>query len=85
MIITTTNTIQGREISEYLGLVSCQSIYTASGIGKFGQKMAGKTTEEVEKALIPAAEAMGADAVVGIQMFPNGNTLFTVGTAVKLK
>ncbi|RMB57646.1 YbjQ family protein [Dokdonia sinensis] len=82
MILSTTDTIQGKEIHTYLGLVSA-TIYTSSfktkGLSFKDQFNSEKTYENYEKGLEAAkeeafirlrenAKAMQANAIVGISM-----------------
>lgn len=82
MIISTTNTLQGHEITEYIGLVSGETIIGANIVRDF---MAGITdivggrSAAYEKSLREAkqiaidemleqAASMGADAVIGVDL-----------------
>ncbi|WP_455135961.1 YbjQ family protein [Thermophilibacter sp.] len=79
MIITTTNSVEGLEITAYLGIVTGEAV---SGINMFkdigaglrnvfGGRSAGyeeelqRAREEVLAEMSQRAEALGADAVVG--------------------
>ena len=82
MIITTTPTIEGREILEYKGLVFGEVISGVNFIKDFGaglRDIFGGRSEGYEEELIDArnealselkmrAEKIGADAVVGAKM-----------------
>ena len=82
MIITTTPTIEGREIIEYKGLVFGEVITGVNFIKDFGaglRDIFGGRSEGYEEELIDArnealaelkmrAERIGADAVVGAKM-----------------
>lgn len=82
MIITTTPTIEGREILEYKGLVFGEVITGVNFIKDFGaglRDIFGGRSEGYEEELIDArnealgelkerAENLGADAVVGTKM-----------------
>ncbi len=82
MLCTTTNTLEGRKIKKYLGIVSGETIIGANIVRDF---MAGITdivggrSSAYEKSLIEAkdlalrelqqaAESMGANAVIGIDL-----------------
>jgi|SRR5690606_1009437 len=82
MLCTTTNTLEGRKIKKYLGIVSGETIIGANIVRDF---MAGITdivggrSSAYEKSLIEAkdlalkelqqaAETMGANAVIGIDL-----------------
>lgn len=82
MIITTTPTIQGREIAEYCGLVTGEAILGANIVRDFFagvRDIVGGRSEAYEKELAKAREIamqemseragqLGADAVVGIDL-----------------
>lgn len=106
MILTTTHNIEGREIAEYLGIVTGDTIL---GANIFRDFMAGITDivggrarayeqslEEAKRTAIREmtenAYAMGADAVVGVDLdfetVGQGGSMLMVsasGTAVRLK
>lgn len=82
MIITTTNSIEGREITEYIGIVYGEVISGVSFIKDFGaglrdifggrsagyeEELVRARTEAIEEMKI-RAENIGADAVVGCKM-----------------
>ena len=77
MILTTTNSVEGKTISKYLGLVNCSEEYTADTIKR--------SIEKMEK----QAKYLGADAVVGIRIATHNDDGFCaydiIGTAVKFK
>lgn len=104
MIVTTTDGIEGREISEYLGVVSGECVYGANFIkdwfasirdvigGRSGsyEKVLRDGKETAIADLIEAAENLGADAIVGVDIdYENvGETMLMVsanGTAVRLR
>lgn len=80
MILTTTPTIQGKDITEYLGVVTAENVLGVNFVkdifGGFTDFFGGRsTTYEAElksarslalKELEQVAASMGADAVVGI-------------------
>lgn len=105
MILTTTPTIEGRTITEYKGVVFGEVISGvnfikdfAAGIRNFIGGRSGSYEEELVKArsnameeMASRARAIGADAVVGIDIDyevlgpDNGMLMVTAsGTAVKL-
>ena len=105
MILTTTPTIEGRTIAEYKGVVFGEIISGvnflkdfAAGIRNFIGGRSGSYEDELVKARSKAMEemasrarAMGADAVVGIDIdyevlgADNGMLMVTAsGTAVRL-
>ena len=82
MILTTTPSIEGKTITEYLCIVSADSSTRRSRSGSQG--VSGAMAEIMRK-----AEKAGADAVVGVQFVgPTAHyydTIHIYGTAVKLK
>ena len=105
MLLTTTPTIEGKPIREYKGLVTAEVIFGAhigrdilAGLrdffgGRSGtyEKLLVEAREEAQKELRARAEAMGANAVVGISfdieaIGHNGSMLLVSaqGTAVIL-
>ena len=105
MILTTTPTIEGRTIAEYKGVVFGEIISGvnflkdfAAGIRNFIGGRSGSYEDELVKArsnameeMASRARAMGADAVVGIDIdyevlgADNGMLMVTAsGTAVRL-
>ena len=105
MIMTTTPTIEGRQIAHYIRIVSSEAI---SGVNMFKdigagfrnlvggraetyEKELGNTRETALAELYERAQALGADAVVGVDIdyevlgADNGMLMVTAsGTAVKL-
>lgn len=97
MIITTTDTLQGIEIAEYIGIVT---VATAAG-GPSMKELIKSTTgdlsvvgESVNAALVAdltrAGEKVGADAIIGVRFQNVGfgmkaSYTYSIGTAVKLK
>ena len=72
MIITTTPTIEGKSIKEYIGLVSGADLYNAGGLIGGGYTSGGQTMyfqNAVSKATSKMIEsARFADAIVGVQV-----------------
>lgn len=85
MIITTTSSLQGYEITEYLGLAYGLGVNGNGGIGKMGMKLWGKTLEGLTSSLVDCATEMGADAVIGVSYFQEKSVSYAYGTAVKIK
>lgn len=104
MIVTTTDGVEGREIVAYLGVVSGEAVYGANVFRDFFasiRDVIGGRAGGYEKVLkdgkntaiedmIEEAEALGADAVIGVDMdYENiGQSMLMVsanGTAVKLR
>ena len=95
MIITTTDSIEGHKIGEYLDIVCGSDSYNVAGVFGEGYTKTGKTyyRSTLERAISymkQSAEEKNADAVVGIKIVNvQGNLnqmIVTVqGTAVKLE
>lgn len=82
MLITTTDTVQGREITDYLGIVSGQAIYGANvfrdlfaGIrdivgGRSGsyESVLADGAKDALGDMQAEAEALGANAIVGVSI-----------------
>ena len=104
MIATTTNTIDGRTIQNYLGVISSETIIGANifkdilgGLrdvlgGRSGtyERVLQEAKESAMRELLQKGAALGADAVVGIDLDyetvgANGSMLMVSasGTAVK--
>ncbi len=104
MLLTTTSTLQGRDIDQYLGLVSGETIIGANivkdffaGItdivgGRSGsyERVLKEAKEEAIKEMTNQAMAMGANAVIGIDLDYEtiGSSMLMVtaaGTAVRVR
>lgn len=104
ILITTTDEIKGREISEVLGLVRGNTIRArhvgsdivaglksiVGGEIKSYVKAVTEAREEALERMVKEAEALGADAVVGMrfagsQVMAGSAEILAYGTAVKLK
>lgn len=83
MLITTTDTLQGREIKEYIGLVYGISQDVTAGIGKLGSSLMSKTMEPLKESLTQAGAEVGADAIVGVRVDYEKGYAKAIGTAVK--
>ena len=105
MIVTTTPTVEGRTIKEYKGLVSGEVIFGMNFLKDIGASLrdffGGRTNsyeqamlegrETAQREMIERAEAMGANAVVGVsfgyETMGQANSMIMVsisGTAVVL-
>lgn len=84
MIVTTTESICGREITEYIGLVSARQMNTIIMTSKIGDKMFAEIVKQAEGVLSEKAAALDADAVVGVRFCPADKAFYLVGTAVRL-
>lgn len=82
MILTTTNSVEGKEIGEYLGIVFGEVITGVNLLKDFGagirdiiggriqgyEKELMKARDEAIEELLSRSSKMGADAVVGAKM-----------------
>lgn len=84
MILTTSQNIEGRQISEYLGIVSAAVITALPGGNKATQRGWKAGVDDACKLLEQQAAELGADAVIAVSMQLQGMNLCTIGTAVKL-
>lgn len=84
MFLTTTDNIQGKNITEYLGIVASVILTVMPG----GNKMMGNAidnfTKQAQEDLERKAAKLGADAVIGLKFTTQGNNFMLLGTAVKL-
>ena len=82
MIMTTTNSVQGREIDQYLRIVSTEAISGVNLFKDFGagirnlvggraatyERELANTREEALREIHERAQELGADAVVGLDI-----------------
>ena len=84
MFLTTTDNIQGENVTEYLGIVASVILTVMPG----GNKMMGNAidnfTKQAQEDLERKAAKLGADAVIGLKFTTQGNNFMLLGTAVKL-
>ncbi len=104
MIVTTTGSVEGKSVGEYLGVVSGETILGANIFRDIGAQIrnviGGRTAgyekelrsarETALKEMQEAAEAMGANAVLGVKLdyeTVGGSMLMVTasGTAVRLQ
>lgn len=104
MIMSTTDSVPGREVAENLGVVKGNTIrarHLGSDIiaglknlvgGEIGEytKLMGESREQSIDRMVASAEALGADAIVGVRMttsmvMTHAAEILTYGTAVRLK
>lgn len=84
MIITTSQTIDGRQITEYLGIVSAAQVMVL-GAGKGGAQRGWQTgVDGAVDTLKQQATSLGADAVIAARFEPFGSNICATGTAVRL-
>jgi uncharacterized protein YbjQ (UPF0145 family) len=82
MIITTTATVEGRPVQEYLGVINAQSIIGANifkdlfaglrdvfgGRSKTYEKVIEQAKEDALRELSEKAQGMGANAILGVDL-----------------
>lgn len=85
MFLTTTDNIQGKSVTEYLGIVASVILTVMPG----GNKMMGNAidnfTKQAQEDLERKAAKLGANAVIGLKFTTQGNNFMLLGTAVKLR
>jgi uncharacterized protein YbjQ (UPF0145 family) len=99
MIVTTTPTVEGKRVTQYLGIVSGEAILGANILKDFGAVFrditggrASKYEEELIKAkeiamreMIEEAQALGANAILGIDLdyetVGSGGSMLMVSTS----
>ncbi len=85
MIITTALSVEGRTITEYLGIVSAAQVMVMPGGNKGVQRGWQAGVEGATAILQQQAEGLGADAVIAARFEPFGMNICATGTAVRLK
>ena len=83
MILTTSHTIEGHTITEYLGVVSAASLVSLMAGPKQMTVVYQKCVDDALSWLSKSAENMGADGVISIQISRQKADLMAYGTAVK--
>jgi uncharacterized protein YbjQ (UPF0145 family) len=82
MIVTTTSTVEGRPVREYLGIINAQSIIGANifkdfmaglrdvfgGRSKTYEKVLEEAKEQALQELTQKAQAMGANGILGVDL-----------------
>lgn len=82
MLITTTNTVDGKQVHEYLGIITAQSIIGANifkdifaglrdvfgGRSKTYEKVLEQAKEDALRELTEKANAMGANGIIGVDL-----------------
>ncbi len=84
MIVTTAFTVEGKTVSEYLGVVSAAMVMVMPGGNKGVQRGWQSGVEGTTEILKQQAAALGADAVIAARYEPFGTNICATGTAVKL-
>jgi uncharacterized protein YbjQ (UPF0145 family) len=84
MTITTSQNIEGKQISKYLGIVSAALVAALPGGNKATQRGWKAGVDGACQILEQQAKDLGADAVIAVQMQMIGSNLCAIGTAVNL-
>ena len=84
MIITTSFTVEGRPVIEYLGIVSAAQVMALPGGNKGVQRGWQTGVEGAVAVLRQQAAELGADAVIAARFEPFGSNICATGTAVRL-
>jgi uncharacterized protein YbjQ (UPF0145 family) len=84
MIVTTAYSVEGRDIQEYLGVVSAAMVMVMPGGNKGVQRGWQAGVEGTTQILKQQANDLGADAIIAIRYEPHGMNICATGTAVKL-
>lgn len=88
MIISTTSSIDGHSISQYLGIVSGTVLALVGIASKGHQKWWDSALKSAQEAMERQATELCADAIIGVKidMYRSGTAdyFYVTGTAVKL-
>lgn len=84
MIVTTAYSVEGRDIQEYLGVVSAAMVMVMPGGNKGVQRGWQAGVEGTTQILKQQANDLGANAIIAIRYEPHGMNICATGTAVKL-
>lgn len=88
MIISTTNTLDGKTVLQYLGIVSGCVVAGFPGGAKAVQRSWTTAVEGAQKEMISQATNLGADAILGVKIDAHksgvADYVYITGTAVKL-
>lgn len=82
MLVTTTSTVEGRPVQEYLGVINAQSIIGANifkdvfaglrdifgGRSKTYEGVLEQAKEDAMRELVERAQAMGANGILGVDL-----------------
>ena len=83
MIVTTSQNIEGKFATEYLGIVSGALVMALPGGNKAVQRGWQTAVEGVIAILEEQAAALGANAVIAVRFDSIGSQLCGTGTAIK--
>lgn len=84
MVITTSHTVDGRTISEYLGVVAAVDMCIMIAGPKDMTMGYQKGVDAVLARLSESAESRGADAIISVKISLAKREIYAYGTAVKL-
>jgi uncharacterized protein YbjQ (UPF0145 family) len=82
MLVTTTSSVEGRPVQDYLGVINAQSIIGANmfkdifaglrdvfgGRSKTYERVLEEAKEDAMRELVEKAQAMGANGIIGIDL-----------------
>ena len=82
MLVTTTSTVEGRSVQQYLGIVNAQSIIGANifkdifaglrdvfgGRSKTYERVLEEAKEDAMRELVERAQALGANGILGVDL-----------------
>ena len=82
MLVTTTSTVEGRPVQEYLGVVNAQSIIGANifkdlfaglrdvfgGRSKTYERVLEEAKEDAMRELVERAQSLGANGILGVDL-----------------
>jgi len=82
MLVTTTSTVEGRSVQQYLGIVNAQSIIGANifkdifaglrdvfgGRSKTYERVLEQAKEDAMRELVERAQALGANGILGVDL-----------------
>lgn len=82
MLVTTTSTVEGRPVQQYLGIVNAQSIIGANifkdifaglrdvfgGRSKTYERVLEEAKEDAMRELVERAQALGANGILGVDL-----------------
>lgn len=87
MIVSTTNNIDGKNVSQYLGIVSGCVMAGFPGGAKAVQRGWVTGVEGAQKEMESQASSMGADAILSVKIGTHksgvGDYVYIIGTAVR--
>lgn len=82
--VTTSDSIEGRQIKEYLGIVQSAEIMVFPGGNKMVQNAWANGVQSAVATMRKQAEDLKADAVISVRFAVYNGNLCATGTAVKL-